>query len=132
MTNKEKFREVFGNEYELPPRQYATKDWWEQEYIALEQEPCDDAISREAVKDLFCRICMENNVCYRSKDTCEDLKLFNQLPPVEPSRRKGHWIEHETFMTDIWKCSECGYTKQWKEKFCQNCGADMRESEVSE
>lgn len=34
MTNKEKFRQIFGNEYELPLRQYATKDWWEQEYIA--------------------------------------------------------------------------------------------------
>ena len=28
---------------------------------ALEQEPCEDAISRQAVKDLFCRICKEVN-----------------------------------------------------------------------
>lgn len=30
MTNKEKFQEVFGDE---PQRQYATKSWWEQEYV---------------------------------------------------------------------------------------------------
>ena len=51
---------------------------------ALEQEPCEDAISRQAVKDLFCRICMESNICYRSKETCEDLKLFDKLPSVKP------------------------------------------------
>ena len=30
MTNKEKFIEVFGEELQ---RQYATKSWWEQEYV---------------------------------------------------------------------------------------------------
>lgn len=30
MTNKEKFIEVFGEE---PQRQYATKSWWEKEYV---------------------------------------------------------------------------------------------------
>lgn len=34
MTNADKFFEVFGNEEEMPQRQYATKSWWEQEYIA--------------------------------------------------------------------------------------------------
>ena len=48
------------------------------------KEPCEDAISRQAVKDLFCRICMESNICYRSKETCEDLKLFDKLPSVKP------------------------------------------------
>ena len=41
MTNKEKFYQVFGDESKLPPRQCSTKDWWEQEYIVPEQEPCD-------------------------------------------------------------------------------------------
>lgn len=42
----------------------------------------DRAISLNEVKGLFCRICMESNLCYRSKETCEDLKLFDKLPPV--------------------------------------------------
>jgi len=54
---------------------------------ALEQTQFADgdrAISLNAVKDLFCKICMENNLCYRSKETCEDLRLFDKLPPVNP------------------------------------------------
>lgn len=27
---------------------------------------------------------MESNLCYRSKETCEDLKLFDKLPSVKP------------------------------------------------
>ena len=38
MTNKEKFIEVFGEE---PQRQYATKSWWEQEYIMQEKSVLD-------------------------------------------------------------------------------------------
>lgn len=35
MTDKEKFIKVFGEE---PQRQYATKSWWEQEYVPYESE----------------------------------------------------------------------------------------------
>ena len=44
----------------------------------------DRAISLNAVKDLYCRICMESNLCYRPKETCEDLSLFDKLPSVNP------------------------------------------------
>ena len=40
----------------------------------------DRAISLNAAKDLFCRICMESKICYRSKETCVDLRLFDKLP----------------------------------------------------
>ena len=41
MTNQDKFIEIFGEELH---RQYATKSWWEQEYVPpitinLESEP---------------------------------------------------------------------------------------------
>ena len=42
MTNAEKFIEVFGDENEIPQRQYATKDWWEQEYIESKTGHCKD------------------------------------------------------------------------------------------
>ena len=98
----------------------------------LEQEPCEDAISRQAVKDLFCRICMESNLCYRSKETCEDLKLFDKLPSVKPQERTGHWIRFKEFENGYYhiKCSECG--QYWSIdghakifKYCFNCGAKM-------
>ena len=60
------------------------------DYLAVEQlpsvnpVPCEDAVSRQAVKDLYCCICMDENICYRSKENCEDLKLFDELPSVQP------------------------------------------------
>ena len=66
------------------------------------------------------------------------------LPPVQPSR-KGHWIEVAQYSDGKHKieCSECGNyifdrghanSKNVKDKYkyCNYCGADMRESEVSD
>ena len=55
----------------------------------------NDLISRQAVKDLFCRICMESNLCYRSKETCEDLKLFDKLPSVKPQEPSNDLISRQ-------------------------------------
>jgi len=98
-------------------------------------EPCDDAVSRQAAKDLFCRICMENNICYRSKDTCEDLKLFDQLPPVRPQEQTGHWIHKGQGIY----CSECGKESGYNpfgasrfSDYCPSCGCRMIEPRESE
>ena len=98
----------------------------------LEQEPCEDTISRQAVKDLFCRICMESNLCYRSKETCEDLKLFDKLPPVKPQEKTGHWnlfytTEHGMREDSYFKCDRCNYESYKEYNFCPNCGARMIE-----
>lgn len=89
----------------------------------------DDCISREAVKELYCRICMDKNICYRSKDNCEDLKLFDKLPSVTPERPHGHWKEFDHGMGLVFlKCSRCGefQSRADNHNFCPNCGADMR------
>ena len=44
----------------------------------------NDAINRQAAKDLHCAICKETNICYRSQASCEEVKLFDNLPPVPP------------------------------------------------
>lgn len=39
---------------------------------------------------------------------------------VEPERRKGKWGNHG-------ECPFCSYLRQWEDdRFCGNCGADMR------
>lgn len=56
-------------------------------------------------------------------------------PTIEPERKKGEWIRHpeqkNIFGGKTIECSECGekYVVQYikDEKFCRNCGADMRE-----
>ena len=94
---------------------------------ALEQEPCDDAISREAVLGLF----------YDLDNLYERIK---QLPSVHPSR-KGHWTSTVCYArTDNgvllmgFECSECGKITfispaMHTPKGCPFCMADMRGAE---
>ena len=56
---------------------------------ALEQEPCEDAISRQAVLDIAKSSKLnwiDNSVLY---------KRVNELPPVTPQPKKGH-IKEQT------------------------------------
>ena len=55
---------------------------------ALKVEPNEDCVSREAVKKLYCNICMDKNICYRNKENCGELNLFDKLPPVTPKQIK--------------------------------------------
>lgn len=55
---------------------------------ALSQEPCDDAISREAALKECHDIVVDGD---RYRVVQEETLVA--LPSVTPSRRKGHWIE---------------------------------------
>ena len=49
---------------------------------------------------------------------------INQMPTIEPERKKGKWGEHG-------ECPFCDYLRQWRDdKFCANCGAKMEEENV--
>ena len=90
-----------------------------------------DLIDREAVISLIdehYKILDEEygNIC---------INKLNELPPVEPSRRKGHWIE-VTNGRGGHECDKChGYAPSYQDgseyltDFCPNCGADMRGTE---
>ena len=64
---------------------------------------------------------------------CAD--MVEEMPTIEPERKKGHWIRHpeqrNIFNGKTIECSECHekYTVQYVEDewFCRHCGADMRE-----
>ena len=91
--------------------------------VKIEQEPCDDAISREAVIELTFN---EPNYTDALNVLTEIRDKVKELPSVQPSR-KGHW-------DDTCTCSECG---KWRilesdklsgiYKYCPNCGACMKE-----
>ena len=123
---------------------------------ALEQEPCEDAISRQAVDTLVDELAraISDERCYmsRGRDTSTIIRDIRHLPPVKPQvicpshgidcedcpaynpKTTGHWIwELEDW--NKWTCSECGFSKRTDihvkldDKFCPNCGARMSESE---
>lgn len=102
----------------------------------LQREPCEDAISRQAVLD----------IAKSSKSNWIDnsvlFKRVNELPFVTSQPKIGKWIKNE------WgniSCSSCGCTALYdkvypgesvfgkairvKSTFCPTCGAKMEEVE---
>lgn len=97
---------------------------------ALEQEPCEDAVSRQAVLDKMKERDEElSSICPRD---------IRELPSVTPQPKTGHWIVGKYTEDDIryndrsYKCSECGRVVDFKDNFCPNCGAKMVDPQESE
>lgn len=104
---------------------------------ALEQEPCSDAVSRQAVLDVLCNLgwgCEENGADTEYVSALEDCaEKVKELPSVTPQEQTGQWTErkiHETTGFFLPTCSECGeiqpyahHTFRWD--FCPSCGAYM-------
>ena len=111
------------------------------EKYEYKQEPCDDAISRDAVKDWFCtNYCSEHNQCehFEQGDCNAMIELF-AIPSV--TQKSGKWQVVSDGYGDsayICECSECKDTvwvyknadRKWK--YCPNCGAKMVEPQESE
>ena len=104
------------------------KEWWNEPWVinALEQEPCEDAVSRKAVLD-------------KMKERDEELssicpKDIRALPTVTPYPKTGYWIKISP--AGIYECSECGQNVMTSDicayKFCHGCSAKMIEPQESE
>ena len=97
---------------------------------ALEQEPCGDAISREAVLDA---LHVEGRPTKRFDYVIEVRRDIKALPPVTPQPKTGHWIktkeQDNAEPLILWKCSECLTVQRLKTKYCPNCGAKMKEGD---
>lgn len=55
----------------------------------LEQEPCEDAISRQAVLAIVGDSCLDLDNYEDTKEFCDEI---NDLPSVTPTRKKERWI----------------------------------------
>lgn len=105
---------------------------------ALEQQPCEDCISRQAVIDFI----IDNyGVGFNSLTN----GIRDYLPSVTPERPKGRWIfcYGNRGKDNVEKCSCC--KSYWKEaviyrydtreylrmrlNYCPNCGAEMEGEE---
>ena len=94
---------------------------------ALEQEPCEDAISRQVVLDLI-------NADWKYDGLEEPV---GSLPPVTLKLKTGYWIEHPHEAGPCWEYSryECSECHEWAEDdsdFCPYCGAKMVEPQEGE
>ncbi len=94
--------------------------------IALEQEPCEDCISRQAVLDTLmkCEEPCEDRQDFYLDSTTEFEEKIKELPPVNPKQKIGHWIKSSIGGAKI--CSICqAHMGLSSFKFCPNCGAKM-------
>lgn len=130
MTREEHIENLKAIASDMPSDKCA--DWIESLMAgvkALEQEPCADMVSRQAVLDLP-RIKTHNvwgNVIYESVD----VDAVRQLPPVTPQPKMGKWVKTigENGVTSAIRCSGCGFEDNRYELFnyCPNCGSKNSE-----
>ena len=101
---------------------------------ALEQEPCEDAISRRAVLDKKELVELEDGQSFY----CISPEDVEALPPVTLQPKTGHWIIVEELHGE-WEgvkkyaCDKCGdKVGVFKSNYCPNCGAKMVDPQKSE
>ena len=86
---------------------------------ALEQEPCEDAVSRKALINAF-----PISDTYTLDDIIATIKF---QPSVTPTRPKGYWIDTDETHSE---CDQCGavfeiVSANGEANYCPNCGCLM-------
>ena len=103
----------------------------------LEQQPCEDCISREAVDEYITNL-LSGYLYDEERTRLEDLTAYIwELSSVTPQQKIGHWILLDECSNSGYYCSKChkkvikeGWSNTVKKvKYCPNCGAKMTESE---
>lgn len=96
---------------------------------AIEQEPCEDAISRQAVIDGINRYFHDEYYQRTSIQDCRDCfieDVIKKLPPVNPQPKTGKWMETDSADPYWYMCSECHRRLFEQEAYCPSCGAKMK------
>lgn len=83
---------------------------------SLEQEECEDCISRAEAIRIASGYCHPANIASELK----------KLQSVRPKRITGHWTHDGSHWKNRFLCSECNY-KIFDEptNYCPNCGLEM-------
>lgn len=97
---------------------------------ALEQEPCDDAISRQAVEEITWE---EPSYTDALNVLTEVRDKVRALPSVTPQQKTGCWNR----VTDnagycVWECDKCGWQQRFNTNYCPDCGAKKQEEEEND
>lgn len=142
MTREEKQKAIDALKTSAPIREMTQEEF--NDYIKtlnkimdwLEQEPCEDAISRQALLDDFgfsekTRKWGGDHSGYNTLMLYEIQDVIEAQPPVNPQESKlGHWITEDRLHP---KCDQCGWEYGLSmTNFCPNCGARMIEPQESE
>ncbi len=105
------------------------------EQSSREQQPCDDAISRQAVFDFI----RDNYRRWFINDDAfmQCMKGIKDIVPVTPQPKMGRWVEEDMFDGDVaYRCTNCnevfslidGTPKDNEYNYCPNCGCKMQDA----
>lgn len=131
---KEEAIEIVCNAFDIWYGEYTYIDDWSKEFEArdmaieaLEQEPCEDAVSRQTVK--------EQMIYYGflAPDMTVTEFVEDCLPSVKP-QKIGHWIIEKWNNKEHYSCSSCQHVVDYEPcyHYCPYCGAKMVEPQESE
>ena len=96
----------------------------------LDKEPCEDAVSREAVLAIAGDSCLDLDNYEDTKEFCDEIK---ELPSVVHTQKTGRWIFVDNAHEHA-HCSECDYGNVdlfdgKPHNYCPNCGSFMMDNE---
>jgi len=96
----------------------------------LEQEPCENTVSREAVLAIVGDSCLDLDSYEDTKEFCDEIK---ELPSVVHTQKTGRWIFVDNAHEHA-RCSKCGYGSVdlfdlKPHNYCPNCGSFMMKNE---
>jgi len=120
-------RPVYTHELAIQSISDEIKEKSRDDFIKLcmeEQEPCSDAISRQAALDKKELVELEDGQSFY----CISPEDVETLPPVTPQPKTGRWIMYERLR----ECSWCGVflmKDMPRNSYCPNCGTRMIESQ---
>ena len=89
-----------------------------------------DLISRQAVIDAMVKY-VADGYAESPNDFEGYMEIAKELPSAQPERKRGKWIEYDTFSIISGRCSVCGWEAHLYEddvvgmNYCPNCGAKM-------
>lgn len=142
-TNNAEYERIHGSlQGCLDFRQLA--EWLKDYKRLLEQQPCDDVVSREmAINSLIDNTYLDG---YDLAEALDAIENKEKLPSVTPKQKTGkwEWVQYDyNPKLGNWNCSECRSVviecvgKEEKGgiplyKYCPQCGAKMQESEDKE
>lgn len=100
---------------------------------ALEQQPCEDCISRAYIEPIIEEL---ENICVNGDEYILSLlSNIKNAPSITPHPKVGRWLADVDRWGDIvttvngYRCSECNTFNTDKDNYCPNCGAKMEVEE---
>ena len=105
---------------------------------ALEQQPCEDCISREATIDAIYKKYIGGKDAIKNapindlyaEGLADAVDAIWELPSVTPTRPTGKWKKYLDERGILCcECSNCGYITNEPDNYCPNCGCRVKGEE---